>query len=132
MGQGLYRCVGWGVLNPPPIDWDDEGELYATDLYSVFQVAYEAKPEYLMIPFGVDDEFLQASWNLPPLPPGLPHVEPRTAVTVPRCEWWPDVGKAGVWVSWRIVKTWEALRLIWKAREIDLPEGEPLLVCDWD
>ena len=97
MGQGLYRCVGWGCLNPPHFDWDNDREL--PSLYDVVRTNYEAEPGYLMIPFAVDDGFLQTSWSLGPLPEGLPHVEARTAVTVPRCEWWPDIGKRGVWVS---------------------------------
>ncbi len=130
MGQGLYRCAGWGCLNPPPFSFDNDNE--QPSLFDLVETSYEAKPNYIMIPFAVDDEFLQASWNLPPLPDGLPHVKPRTAVAVPRCEWWPDIGKKGVWVSRRIVQTWEMLRLVAKHRRLVLPEGEPIFVCDWD
>ncbi len=130
MGQGLYRYVGWGCLNPPAFDWDGDDAI--PDLFSAVSTSYEAEPEYIMIPLGVDDEFLQASWNLPPLPKGLPHVEPRTAVAVPRCEWWPDVGKRGVWVSCRIVALWEMVRIIARHRGLELPEGEPIFVCEWD
>ena len=129
MGQGLYRCVGWGCLNPPHFDWDNDER---PCLFDVVRTSYEAQPNYIMIPFGVDDEFLQTSWNLPSLPGGLPHIESRTATTVPRCEWWPDIGKSGVWVSNRIVKTWELLRLIARSRGFELPEGEPVFVCEWD
>ena len=130
MGQGLYRCVGWGCLNPPQFDWDGDNE--RPPLFDVVETRYEAEPDYLMIPFGVDDEVLQERWNLPPLPMGLPHVQDRTAVAVRRCEWWPDVGKKGIWVSNRIVETWEMLRLVAASRGLSLPEGEPIFVCDWD
>lgn len=130
MGQGLYRCVGWGCLNPPQFDWDEDNE--RPSLYDAIQTTYEAKPDYIMIPFGVDDEYLQTSWSLPSLPEGLPHIEPRTAVTVPRCEWWPDIGKTGVWVSSRVVTMWEMLRVIARPRGFELPEGEPVFVCEWD
>lgn len=128
MGQGLYRCVGWGCLNPPHYDWDGEEQ---PDLFTAIKTDYEAEPGYIMIPFGVDDEVLQESWNLPPLPDGLPHVKPRMAVAVHRCEYWPHVGKSGVWVSSRIVQTWELLRVIAASRGLALPEGEPVFVCDW-
>ena len=130
MGQGLYRCAGWGCLNPPEFDWDGDSE--KPDLFSVILTSYEAQPNYIMIPIGVDDEFLQTAWSLPPLPEGLPHVEPRTAVTVPHCEWWPDIGKRGVWVSSRIVAMWEMVRIIARQRGTELPEGEPIFVCEWD
>lgn len=129
MGQGLYRCVGWGCLNPPSFDWDADKE---PCLFDVVEAAYEATPKYMMIPLAVDDEWLQNSWNLPALPDGLPHVEPRTAVTVPRCEWWPDVGKKGIWVSRRIEQTWEILRTIAAPRGLCLPAGEVIFACDWD
>lgn len=130
MGQGLYRCVGWGCLNPPHFDFDNDSEVPA--LFDLVKTRYEAEPDYIMLPFGVDDEFMQAEWNIPPLPDGLPHVKPRTAVTVRRCKWWPDVGKKGVWVSERIVQTWDLLRTIARQRGLELPEGEPVFVCDWD
>lgn len=129
MGQGLYRSVGWGCLNPPRYDWDNDD---VPRLWDAIETSYEAEPDYLMLPFGVDDEWLQKAWNLPPLPDGLPHVRPRTAVVAPRCEWWPDVGTAGVWVSSRIVGLWELLRVVAKTRGLELPEGRPIFVCDWD
>lgn len=131
MSQGLYRCVGWGCLNPPQFDWDNNK---AQSLFNAVQTRCEAEPDYIMIPFGVDNEFLQASWNLPALPDGLPHVKPRTAVTVTRCEWWPDRGRLakGVWVSRRIVETWYLLQIVARERGLELPEGEPIFVCEWD
>lgn len=129
MGQGLYRCVGWGCLNPPHFDWDDDDRPL---LFDLVETSYEAEPNYIMIPFGVDDGWLQKAWNLPALPEGLPHVEPRTAVALSHCEWWPDVGKAGVWVSRRIRDTWELIRRVAKEKGLELPEGEPIFVCDWD
>lgn len=129
MGQGLYRCAGWGCLNPPHFDWDSD---IRPSLFDVLRTSYEAEPGYVMLPIGVDDEFLQTSWSLPPLPEGLPHVEPRTAVTVQRCTCWPDIGKAGVWVSSRVVEMWEMIRIIAQSRGWELPEGEPVFVCDWD
>lgn len=129
MGQGLYRMLGWGCLNPPDFDWDNHPSL----LYDVVRMSYEAESYYLMIPMAIDDEWLQKAWNLPPLPKGgLPHIEPRTAQVVPRCEWWPDVEKTGVWVSGRIVQTWEMFRQLAKVRGIELPDGQPIFVCDWD
>ncbi len=129
MGQGLYRCLGWGCVNPPQFDWDADK---IPSLFGVVETSYEATPGYIMIPLAVDDKFLQDEWNLPPLPKGLPHVTPRTVVPVARCEWWPDVGKKGVWVAHRIVETWEILRLIARERGLELPVGEPIFVCDWD
>jgi len=129
MGQGLYRCAGWGCLNPPSLDWDSR---FGDQLLSIVRTESEAEPGYIMIPFAVDDKLLQVWWSLAPLPKGLPHIEPRTAVSVPQCQWWPDYGKAGVWVSDRLSRTWELLREIARDRGIDLPEGEPLFVCDWD
>lgn len=121
--------LGWGCLNPPNIYWDSpEFKLF----YDVTQTSYEANPNYIVIPIAVDDKFLQVSWNLPSLPYGLPHIEPRTAQAVPRCQWWPGVGKDGVWVDRRIVSTWEILRQFAEARGVQLPEGEPIFVCDWD
>lgn len=129
MGIGLYRCVGWGCLNPPSFGWDnDEHPL----LFDVLQTSYEAKPDYIMISFAVDNEVLQTGWNLPSLPGGLPHIKSRTSTTVPRCESWPDIGKSGVWVSSRIVATWELIRVIARSRDFELPEGEPIFVCDWN
>jgi len=130
MGIGLYRCVGWGCLNPPKFDWDGDSE--QPFLFELVETRREAEPDYLMIPFGVDNGFLQKSWNLPPLPDGLPHIQPRTAVTAIRCTWWPGVGKDGVWVSERIVATWEALRIIARSRGLELSTGEPIFVSDWD
>jgi len=130
MGQGLYRCVGWGCLKPPQFDW--EGDDTQPLLFDVVETRCEAEPDYLMIPFGVDNKFLQKDWNVPPLPAGLPHVHDRTAVAVRRCESWPNAGTKGIWVSNRIVTTWEILRLVAAQRGLTLPEGEPVFVCDWD
>ena len=77
MGQGLYRCVGWGCLNHPQFDWDNDQQPF---LFDVVQTAYEAQPDYIMIPFGVDDEHLQAAWNLPALPEGATGQQLREAV----------------------------------------------------
>lgn len=126
----LYRCVGWGCLNPPQFDWDKDN--VRPFLADMIQTCYEAQPDYIMIPFGIDDEWLQTHWNLPPLPDGLPHVKDRTAVIVPRCKWVPDVGKKGVWVSERIEETWEMFRVIAEPRGLKLPEGKVIFVCDWD
>ena len=93
MGQGLYRMIGFGVLQSPAINWDENG-----DLYDLVQTSYECAQDYVMIPFGIDEGWLRKSWTLGELPKGLPHVEPRTAVAVKRCQWWPDVGKDGIWV----------------------------------
>ena len=131
MGQGLYRCIGWGCLNPPPeFTFDDEKFAF---LFDVLKSSCEAVPDYLMLPFGVDDHLLQSWWSLGGLPKGLPHVEPRTAVTVPSCKWWPDVGKgkSGIWVSNRIVHTWNAVRTVVRGLGVELPEGEPIFVCDF-
>ena len=117
---------------PPDFDWDDDSEQEQHSLFGAIRTSYEATPDYIMIPIGVDDEFLQMSWSLPPLPKGLPHVAPRTAVAVPRCEWWPDIGKRGVWVSSHIVALWEMIRIIARQRGLDLPKGEPIFVCEWD
>lgn len=132
MGQGLYRCLGWGCLNPPLYDWDLEYQREQISLLDILKRSYEAKPDYLMIPISVDDSFLQAWWSLSALPEGLPHVEPRTAVTVPRCEWWPDYGKSGVWVSSWVVSLWELICTVAQTRGLELPAGEPIFVCDWD
>ena len=126
MGQGLYRCVGFGCLRPPRME---TAELSFLD---ALRIRYEAEPDYAMIPFGVDDSWLQAAWNLKPLPIGLPHVKDRQARYARRCRWWPDVGKGGVWVSQRIEAQWdmvrrEAWRYGWR-----LPVGKVVFVCDWD
>lgn len=130
MGQGFYRCVGWGCLNPPPFDWDGDSE--KPSLFDALLISDGASLNYIMIPFGVDDSILQEEWSLAPLPKGLPHAEPYTAVTVKRCKWWPDIGKRGVWVSDHIVVLWELVRIIARQRGLELPAGEPIFVCDWD
>ena len=119
--------VGFGLVEAPQIDWDSN-----TDIYDLVQTSYESTQNYVMIPFGIDDEFLRESWNLGELPKGLPYIKPRTAVAVKRCEWWPDVGKDGIWVCSRIVKMWEIVRSLATERGIELPEGEPVFACDWD
>ena len=129
MGQGLYRCVGYGCLNPPTFDWDNDD--VKPSMFSLLNVSYEAEPSYVMIPFGVDDEHLQESWNLPPLTAGLPHVKDRTARVVKQCRWWPDVGTNGVWVSHRIEAQWELIRVVAKQRGWKLPKGKVIFVCDW-
>ena len=118
MGQGLYRMVGYGVLNPPDFDVDntDNG-----DIYAAVECSYEAEPPYMLIPFGVDDEFLQDWMRLPGLPDGLPHVHDRTAVEV-----------ADFRYPSRARGIWECLRTLAKTRGIDLPEGGTVFVCDWD
>lgn len=130
MGQGLYRCAGWGCLNPPPFREDLSKPPYISDL---LHTCYEAKPDYLMIPVAIDDEHLQECWNLPPLPDGLPHIKPRTAVAVPHCQWWPDIGTPGkgIWVCNRIENTWNLIRDVLQKRGLNLPKGCPLFVCDW-
>jgi hypothetical protein len=127
MGQGLYRCVGFGCLRPPRME-----ELEEPSFLDALRMRYQAKVDYAMIPFGVDDEWLQAAWNLKPLPPGLPHVGKYEARYARRCRWWPDVGTGGVWVSGRIEAQWdmcrrEALQHGWR-----LPAGKVVVVCDWD
>jgi hypothetical protein len=129
MGQGIYRAVGFGCLNPQPFDWDND---VSPSLFSALRTSYEAKPSYVMLPFGVDDEFLQESWCLPPLPLGLPNINDRTAKVVKRCDWWPDVGKKGIWVPRRIEAEWDLIREVAKARGWKLPKGKPIFVCDWD
>ncbi len=133
MGQGIYRCVGWGCLNPPPFDFDSDTTKPL--LLDLLEVGYETEPNYAMVPFGVDDGFddgfLQRDWNLPGLPNGLPHVGEYEAVVGRRCQWWPDVGKDGVWVCRRIVETWELIRAEAKRRGWELPEGQVIFVCDW-
>lgn len=128
MGQGLYRCLGWGCLNPPAIDFDE----LPTDFVDVLRSANETEQDYVMIPMAVDDPFLQESWGLPDLPKGLPYVQSNEVVRVECCEWWPDVGKRGVWVPGRIVSCWELLRRLAKIEGFELPEGHPIFVCDWD
>lgn len=130
MGQGLYRMLGWGCLNPLPFNWDgDEG----LRLYDLVKTSYECKPDYIVIPLAVDDEWLQQSWNLAPLPQGgLPHVEPRTARIASRCQWWPDVEKTGVWIDRRIVATWELVQKFALTKGLELPDGHPVFLCDWD
>ena len=127
MGQGLYRIVGFGAVDLPHIDWDEN-----TDIYDLVRTSYESEQAYVIIPFGIDEGWLRQSWTLGKLPDGLPHIEPRTAVAVKRCQWWPDVGKDGIWVCERIVKMWEFVRKLAKERGIELPEGEPVFACDWD
>jgi hypothetical protein len=129
MGQGLYRAVGFGCLNPPDFEGDNRP---TPGLHDAVEYGYEAEPDYAMIPFGVDDEALQAWWGLPPLPKGLPHIEEYTAQIVERCRCWPDVGTHGIWVPHRIESTWELLREVAKVNGVDLPEGQPIFVCDWD
>jgi len=117
MGQGLYRMVGYGVLNPPDFDWDntDNG-----DIYDAVKCSCEAEPPYMMVPFGVDDEILQDWWWLPSLPDGLPHVHNRTAMEVARIR-----------CPSRARGVWRCLRALAKTQGIDLPEGGPIFVCDW-
>ena len=129
MGQGLYRAVGFGCLNLSPFDFDSDAR---PSLFDAMRVSYEAEPSYVMLPFGVDDECLQESWGLPPLPEGLPHIKDRTAQVVRRCKWWPDVGKKGIWVPHRIEGEWELIREVAKSRGWKLPKGKAIFVCDWD
>ena len=127
MGQGLYRCVGFGAVDAPGVNWDK-----FDDIYDIVRTSYECKQNYVMIPIAIDEGWLRRAWNLSELPEGLPHVQDRTAVAVQRCESWPDVGKKGIWISHRIVKTWEVIRNLAKEKGIDLPEGEPVFASDWD
>jgi hypothetical protein len=129
MGQGIYRVVGFGCLNPPPFDSDND---IKPCLYDVLEMSCDCEPQYAMIPLAVDDRFLQRELNLPPLPAGLPHVEDRTARVVKRCRWWPDVGKKGVWVSRRIEAQWELIREVAKQRGWELPPGMVIFASDWD
>lgn len=129
MGQGIYRSVGWGCLDPPCFDWDADSK---PPLFDVLATEYETEPRYIMIPLAVDNEFRQKEGHLPPLPAGLPHVHDRTAVIVPRCTYWPGVGKRGIWVSERIVATWELIRIVARERGMELPKGQPIFVSDWD
>lgn len=129
MGQGIYRAVGFGCVNPPMFDWDSD---VSPPLFDVVRVECEAEPSYVMIPFGVDDGFLQLSWGLPPLPEGLPNIKDRTAKVVKRCDWWPDVGKKGIWVPRRIEAEWDLIRVVAKSRGWKLPEGKVIFVSDWD
>ena len=129
MGQGLYRCLGFGCLNPPPFAWDsDLGQM----VHDVVHTSCDAEPLYLIVPMAIDEAFLRETQSLPSLPAGLPHVEDRTAVTVARCRSWTDVGKLGVWIPQRIVATWELVRFFARTRGVQLPPGEPVFVCDWD
>lgn len=127
MGQGLYRIVGFGVVNAPHVNWDEN-----IDIYGLVHTSYECAQNYVMIPFGIDDSRLRESWTLGELPKGLPHVDPRTAIAVKRCKWWPDVGNDGIWVCNRIEKMWEFVRKLAKEKGIELPGGEPVFACDWD
>ena len=126
MGQGLYRCVGFGCLNPPEFEFDDASftELLIT--------GNETDPYYAMVPFGIDDSCLQRAWNLPQLPAGLPHVEDRKAIYARRCQWWPNIGKKGVWVSARIEAQWELVRREAFRHGYKFTKGKVVFVCDWD
>lgn len=133
MGRGLYRMLGWGILNPPAFNWDDDDPPY---LFDLVETSYETTPEYLMLPIAIDDGFLQVHRSLSSLDNlgfKLPHVTARHAVTVPRLTWWPDVGvKEGAWVSSWFVDMWELIRRTAATKGLDLPEGSPILVSDWD
>lgn len=126
MGQGIYRIVGFGVVNAPAIDWDSND-----DIHGLVHTAYECEQTFVIIPFGVDQDWLQRSWTIGPLPKGLPHIDDRTAVAVKQTHWWPDVGKDGIWVADRIVRMWEVIRLLAKEKGIDLPVGEPVFASDF-
>ncbi len=124
MGQGLYHLLGFGVVDAGNVDLPER-------VYNLVRTTYECDQGYIVIPMAVDNDVLQASWNLPALPDGLPRVKPRTAISVRHCEWWPDVGKDGVWVDGRIISMWEEIRHIAGQYAIDLPEGEPVFLSDW-
>ena len=117
MGQGIYRVVGFGCLNPPPFDWDHDDR---PCLHNVLETSYECEPSYAMVPFGVDDGFLQDWEGLPSLPEGLPHVADRTAVY------------ADISVPLRIAHLWEFIRTIAVSRGWELPPGRVIFASDWD
>jgi hypothetical protein len=112
------------------LNWDEDPKPFLID---ALNVTNEAEPECIMIPVAVDARMLQINWGVPALPAGgLPHVEPRRAVEVDRCEWWPDIGKRGAWIPHCVVARWELIREVAKSRGLELPEGSPIFVCDWD
>lgn len=118
MGQGVYRGVGIGMLNPPSELCNDALLQTAADC---LKFAYECEPEYAVVPAAVDDEALQEWEHLGPLPDWVPAVKDRTAVEVrDRC--CLDRQRA----------VWELVRQAARTCGIELPLGQIIAYSDYD
>jgi len=115
MGQGHYVALAFGVLNPPRIDDDEREDDFRIAIEKAagrrVHTSYESKREYMAIfvaeNAGVDDDA----------------AVPQTCLLADAAngEEWPAVHAA-----------WERAQKAAKEFGIDLPDGQPLLVVDYD
>lgn len=134
MGQGIYTAIVYGVIDPPTEETDEDGDTEAAGWYEDaeraaegrhvvrFDVAYEAKPFYRGVVVAVSDRHIAARMRVP--------LFARYTMRINGLlDWVTD--NAGPTFD-RAIAAWEDIREAGRQNGAEVPEGELLLVCDWD
>lgn len=124
MGQGLYNLLGFGVLEPPMPEDDDERDDMYTRLDDLgLKTTYECEPEFLVVPLAVDDGFLQDWWKIPALSDDVLRCAPRKA---------RYANDDSISVPDKARETWKVAQTRYRAVGLTLPDAQLVVINDWD
>ncbi|MBI9080243.1 MAG: hypothetical protein JEY79_17240 [Pseudodesulfovibrio sp.] len=132
MGQGHYTMLAFGLTNESLPDEallsEDNDYMWGFEKETGITVAsaYECEPYFWAIPLAVNDGFLQNWWKLPDLPyDELPcSVAPRTCKIIDKEM--PSVDMEAVRAKW------SQFQDFYRKMGIEMPDGNLILIADWD
>jgi hypothetical protein len=137
MGQGLYTMLGYGVIAKDVQLFTEDGdaihdEIIVAPLANLLATAYEAEPNFLMLPLAVDDGFLQDERKIPDLPYDAlgGTVGPRKAkrIKVDESKLSGDLQAAADLARDR----WAVIAEAFQQHGVTLPDAGFILIKDWD